>query len=229
VKNGKMIFNLLKTLGTTDPDVEVARRNLHANIKDPKVMVDIQKGIEGQREHFNNLGLHIGYVYGDQKIPDNASVYRPVCVAGARLPHAWIRFINPIATQTDLPAIDSSYVDELSPDLIAQKQFSTLDLCRFDSFTILVDEKHADNIRTIVGKALDQLPTNISPILPLKIVVQGVDFVLEQGYEKKWSDLTRLNEGQAVLVRPDQHVLAVFGPEVESEDVSKELKGHLMW
>ncbi|KUL86909.1 hypothetical protein ZTR_05351 [Talaromyces verruculosus] len=226
VKNGKKIFNLLKTLGTTDPDVDIARRNLHANIKDAKVMDDIQAGIEGQREHFDNLGLHIGYIYGDNRIPDNASLYQPVCIAGARLPHAWIRFLDSTATQIDLPAIDSSYVDELSPELIAQKQFSTLDLCRYDSFTVLVDEKHADNIRTIVGKALDQIPSNIS--LPLEIVVQGVDFVLEQGYEQKWSDLTRLNEGQTVLVRPDQHVLAVFGPEVESGQVVEALKGHLM-
>lgn len=229
MKNGKKIFNLLKTLGTTDPDVEIARRNLHANIKDAKVMVDIQEGIEGQREHFDNLGLHIGYVYGDKTIPDNASVYRPVCVAGARLPHVWIRLINPPETKQDLPAIDSSYVEELSPELIAQKQFSTLDLCRFDSFTVLVDEKHADKIRTIVGKALDQIPTNISSILPIRIVVQGVNFLLEQGYEKKWSDLTGLNDGQAVLVRPDQHVLAVFGPEVEPRDVVEALNGHLKW
>lgn len=227
MKNGKKIFNLLKTLGTTDPDVEIARRNLHANIKDAKVMIDIQEGIEGQREHFDNLGLHIGYVYGDNKIPDNASVYQPVCVAGARLPHAWIRYINSTATQTDLPAIDSSYVDELTPEFIAQKQFSTLDLCRYDSFTVLVDEKHADNIKTVVEKALDQIPSRIS--LPLEIAIQGVDFVLEQGYEQKWNDLTRLNEGQAVLVRPDQHVLAIFGPEVESADIVEELKGHLMW
>lgn len=227
VKNGKKIFNLLKTLGTTDSDVDIARRNLHANIKDAKVMINIQEGIEGQREHFDNLGLHIGYVYGDNRIPDNASVYRPVCVAGARLPHAWIRFLDSTATRTDLPAIDSSYVDELTPELITQKQFSTLDLCRYDSFTVLVDEKHADNIRTIVRKALDQIPSHIS--LPLEIVVQGVDFVLEQGYEQKWNGLARLNEGQTVLVRPDQHVLAVFGPEVESGQVVEGLKGHLMW
>ncbi|RAO70423.1 uncharacterized protein BHQ10_006435 [Talaromyces amestolkiae] len=227
VKNGKKIFNLLKTLGTTDPDVEVARQNLHANIKDAKVMIDIQEGIEGQREHFDNLGLHIGYVYGDEKIPDNASIYQPVCIAGARLPHAWIQIPSTAATQTHLPAIDSSYVDELTPELIAQKQFSTLDLCRFDSFTVLVGENHADKIRTIVGEALDQIPSDIS--LPVGIVVQGVDFVLEQGYEKRWSELTKLNEGQAVLVRPDQHILTVFGPEVESGDVVEALKRHLMW
>lgn len=227
MKNGKKIFNLLKTLGTTDPDVEIARQNLHANIKDAKVMIDIQEGIEGQREHFDNLGLHIGYVYGDEKIPDNASIYQPVCIPGARLPHAWIQFPSSTASQPHLPAIDSSYVDELTPDLITQKQFSTLDLCRFDSFTVLVGEKHADRIRTIVREALDQIPSNIS--LPLEIVVQGVDFVLGQGYEGRWSELTKLNEGQAVLVRPDQHILTVFGPEVEAGDVVEALKRHLVW
>ncbi|EAU30963.1 predicted protein [Aspergillus terreus NIH2624] len=74
VKNGKKIFRLLKSLGTTDPNVSVARRNLYQTIHDEKAMVDINRAIEDQREHFDNLGLHIGYVYGDKRIPDNASV-----------------------------------------------------------------------------------------------------------------------------------------------------------
>ncbi|OOQ82634.1 3-(3-hydroxy-phenyl)propionate hydroxylase [Penicillium brasilianum] len=107
VKNGKKIFGLLKTLGTTDPNIDVARHNLYQTIHDEKARIDINRGIEDQREHFDNLGLHIGYVYGDKRIPDNASVYEPICVPGARLPHAWIKLID--LEKVQLPAIDSSY------------------------------------------------------------------------------------------------------------------------
>lgn len=69
LKNGKRIFGLLKALGTTDPDVSKARENLYRNIEESETMAKINEGIEGQREHFDNLGLHIGYIYGDKKGP----------------------------------------------------------------------------------------------------------------------------------------------------------------
>lgn len=233
VKNGKKIFSLLKTLGTTDPDVDVARRNLHANIHDPKIMIDIEEGIEGQREHFDNLGLHIGYVYGDKSIPDNASVFRPVCVPGARLPHAWIKLPSSISQSSEsivhgLPAIDSSYVDELSSELVAQKQFSTLDLIRFDSFVLIVDQKYAEGVHFAAQKALEQVPTAVASKFSLRTVVHGIDFVLEQEQET-WADLLRLKEGGVVLVRPDQHILAIFEGELDSHDIVDALGQHLMW
>ncbi|KAL4867963.1 hypothetical protein BDV12DRAFT_197680 [Aspergillus spectabilis] len=91
VKDGQKIFHLLKALGTTEPDVKTARQNLHRNIGDPETTIKINEGIEEQREHFDNLALHIGYIYGSTQIPNNASVFHPVCAPGARLPHAWIR------------------------------------------------------------------------------------------------------------------------------------------
>jgi 2-polyprenyl-6-methoxyphenol hydroxylase-like FAD-dependent oxidoreductase len=41
VQNGLKIFGLLKALGTTDDNVEVARQNLHRNLDDPKAMIEI--------------------------------------------------------------------------------------------------------------------------------------------------------------------------------------------
>ena len=65
VKNGKQIFSLLKALGTAGIDgPEVARDNLYRTIRNPANQEEIQKQIEEQREHFDNLELHIGYVYG---------------------------------------------------------------------------------------------------------------------------------------------------------------------
>ncbi|GAB1192985.1 hypothetical protein APSETT444_002187 [Aspergillus pseudonomiae] len=225
VKNGKKIFGLLKALGTTDPDVDVARHNLYQTIHDQKAMIEISKGIEDQREHFDNLGLHIGYVYGDKRIPDNASVYEPVCVPGARLPHAWIKLANPDKVQ--LPAIDSSYIGAESQEL-AGMTYSTLDLCRFDSFTILVDEKFSSPFMSAVQTARKQIPESAASSLSLQVVVKGVDFSLQPGQDK-WDDVVPLNQGQAVLVRPDQHVLAILDGNAGAAHIVEALRSHLAW
>ncbi|GKZ33932.1 hypothetical protein AbraIFM66950_004023 [Aspergillus brasiliensis] len=226
VKNGKQIFGLLKALGTTDPDVRVARQNLYRNIEDPQMMKEINKGIEGQREHFDNLGLHVGYIYGNHRRPDCASTYEPVCVPGARLPHAWIKLLTP--DQIRLPPIDCSYVSELLPEELKLKQFSTLDLCAFDAFTLIVDMTSADHWGMILEEVKRQLPGKCSG-LKIEMMARGANFDLQPGGGEKWMALTRLAEGQAILVRPDQHVLARFEYPGESSGVLGELRAHLAW
>ncbi|KKK14302.1 hypothetical protein ARAM_000790 [Aspergillus rambellii] len=229
VKNGLQIFGLLKALGTTDEDVEVARQNLHRNIQDPQAMVAINQGIEGQREHFDNLGLHIGYIYGDTKIPDNASVFHPVCIPGARLPHTWIRIVTP--SQRSLPAIDSSYVWEFSEEQIKQKQYSTLDLCGPDAFTVLVDRPWANKWDLHIQEMRKSLPAGVAESLKMKISVIGVDFEPEDGQQsEQWMGIMGLKEGQATLVRPDQHILACFdSANVQTCEILEALHGHLAW
>lgn len=227
VKNGKQIFGLLKALGTTDPDVEVSRKNLYRNIQDPDAMIEINKGIEGQREHFDNLGLHIGYVYGDTQVPKNVSLFKSSCVPGARLPHAWIE----VLTEQQLPlcAIDSSYVRELSIEQISQKRFSTLDLCRLGSFTLLVDEGNAAYFKSSVKRLFEILPAHVASALSLRVVVYGVDFTLQPGLENaQWLNLMGLN-GRAVLVRPDQHILSCLPTDSGPEKLLQSLKIHLSW
>ncbi|KAI2894583.1 hypothetical protein CBS63078_4851 [Aspergillus niger] len=226
VKNGKQIFGLLKALGTTDPDVRVARQNLYRNIEDSHMMKEINKGIEGQREHFDNLGLHVGYVYGNHRRPDCASTYEPVCTPGARLPHAWINLLTP--EQIRLPPIDCSYVSEFLPEELKLKQFSTLDLCAFDAFTLIVDIRSADHWGKILEEVKRQLPGKCDG-LKIEMMTRGANFDLQPGGGDKWMALTRLAEGQAILVRPDQHVLARFEYPGESSGVLGELRAHLAW
>ncbi|KAL5356426.1 FAD binding domain-containing protein [Aspergillus floccosus] len=225
VKNGKKVFGLLKTLGTTDTNVDIARHNLYQNIHDERTMDDINRAIGDQREHFDNLGLHIGYVYGDKRIPNNASVYEPVCVPGARLPHAWIKLLNPERVQ--LPAIDSSYVGA-EPQKVAEMTYSTLDLCRFDAFTILVDERSSSQFEAAVQTALARIPAIVASSLSLQMFVKGVDFLLQYGQEK-WDDVVPLKQGQAVLVRPDQHILAVLDLDDGGAHILEALKDYLGW
>ncbi|PYH97501.1 3-propionate hydroxylase [Aspergillus ellipticus CBS 707.79] len=226
VKNGKQIFVLLKTLGTTDSDVQVARENIYRNITDPHMIKEINKGIEGQREHFDNLGLHIGYIYGDHRRPECASTYQPVCVPGARLPHAWIKILA--SDKMRLPRIDSSYVAQLSREEVQLKQFSTLDLCAFDAFTLLVDVESAAHWSGVLEEVKQQVPGKCAG-LKINLVTRGGDFDLHPGRGADWMVLMGLAGGHATLVRPDQHILARFEGPGKSGEVLKVLKEHLAW
>lgn len=145
----------MKSLGVTHSDVEIARRNLYSAVMDADMQEDtdgmlrrvVEEGIAGQREHFDNLGLRIGYVYCDPSIPTNALIYRLAFVPGARLLHAWISLLPsassspPLSSSylSNLPRIDCSYVTEFTPQDLAARQFPTLDLCAFDAVAVIAD------------------------------------------------------------------------------------------
>lgn len=57
VRNGRKIFALLKALKNTDPDVDVARREMALALKDPQQFALIQELIKEQVEHFDNVSF----------------------------------------------------------------------------------------------------------------------------------------------------------------------------
>jgi hypothetical protein len=234
VKNGLQIFGLLKTLGTTDPDITIAKANLYARITDPVTRLEVLKGVEGQREHFDNLGLHIGYIYGDNDVPASASLYTPSYRPGARLPHAWLSGAPTGAHLPTLPAIDNSYVEELSSSAVEQKRFSTLDLCAFDAFTLLFSSESAAHWNGVLEGVREGLglagPKGAAAAKKLNIntAVLGTDFELVKGKRAdEWVVGLQLGHGGAVLVRPDQHILGCYGGGVGTEEVLKGVKEHL--
>lgn len=218
LKNGKQIFGLLKATGTTDPDMTKARQNLYRNISNPETLSNIHEGIEGQREHFDNLGLHIGYIYGDRQIPQNASVYKPACIPGARLPHAWIRILQPEVV--DLPPIDLSYVPELSEDELLAKQYSTLDLCSYDSFTLIATSHWEERFDTL-QQLLD------TGTLKVRLVIEGQQFKVHGVHGQSWIEKMGFDKDQAVLVRPDQHILACFSRDADVPEIINAVSTHL--
>lgn len=229
VKNGQKIFGLLKKLGTTDHDIATARENLARNLRDTAAMARIDNAIEDQREHFDNLGLHIGYIYGNTQIPPDASIYQPTCTRGARLPHAWIQ---PQAFDMNhLPPIDLSYVKELSADLVQQKQYSTLDLCGFRDFTIFTDSTRASIWEEHVQNMCHLLPATVTQSLSIRVVALGRDFELTPDESsQRWVETMRLKERQATLVRPDQHILDCFdSAKAGAMDLYQALNNHLGW
>ena len=70
VKNGKEIFSLLQSLKTAGvEDVTQARKNMMEALADPVQRVKVNKGIEAQQEHFDNvsdvLSITMCYQYPD--------------------------------------------------------------------------------------------------------------------------------------------------------------------
>ncbi|RVX67828.1 hypothetical protein B0A52_07756 [Exophiala mesophila] len=200
VKNGKKIFELLKTLGMGD-DLVQARQNLHASLEDPNKKRQIDKGVEDQREHFDNLELHIGYVYGSKTIPPHASKYEAKFVVGARLPHTWIKFNE----DTMLRPVDTSYIEEFSPEERSSRRYSTLDLCDPVKFTIIGDFE----------------------VSGCKTYRHGVDFEALGLPGNKWLHKSGLSAGGGLLLRPDQHILMLIRPGDTVQDIQSTLNDHL--
>lgn len=217
VKNGRKIFGLLKALGTAGVhDVTQARRNMMAAINDGQRMKAIEEGVEDQREHFDNLGLHIGYVYGNTDNPEHASHFEASFAPGARLPHAWLTGALP--TMLLPPKIsDLSYVREIDQEQILSKKFSTLDLCAFNAWTLLLPRN---------GHVSQNLITKISN-LKINAFSLGNDFqLLSSDASETWLSGSGLSDGRPILVRPDQHIFGTFETEFEAEQMIVKLNEH---
>lgn len=69
----------------------------------------VAAAIADQKDHFDSLRLQLGYVYGldhDDHAALSIADFRPRAIAGARLPHAWIRLGGKIASTLDLVPVD---------------------------------------------------------------------------------------------------------------------------
>ncbi|KAJ6001280.1 hypothetical protein N7522_006507 [Penicillium canescens] len=224
VKNGKEIFSLLQSLKTAGvEDVTQARKNMMEVLADPVQRAKVNKGIEAQQEHFDNLELHIGYVYGASKPPAHASFYSPKFVPGARLPHVWIKFPDASsetqATIGKLPQdpIDVSYVKELDEDQVQSCQWSTLDLCAPDSWTLILGQDKPSLQTSQFQEHCDAIKIKLS------IWRAGLDFdIIKQSW---FAD--ELNNNGGILVRPDQHIFMRVSDCTTGEDLIAGLNKHL--
>ncbi|KAL2285973.1 hypothetical protein FJTKL_07229 [Diaporthe vaccinii] len=220
VKNGNKIFSFLKALGTSGiEDVQEARETLLRSIHNPEKQQMIADEVGGQREHFDNLEIHVGYVYGMNQAPAHASHYTPKFVPGARLTHAWITIKGTAA----LPPVDVSYVKEFSEQDIKSRQYSTLDLCSYDRFTLLVGSRDqwAEHFQALEA-AMKQYGVGVS----LVAAHHDFDFVYER-QEKLFAGEGKLSSGGGLLIRPDQQILRLVQPTDPVSSIEKSLVEHL--
>ncbi|OHF02124.1 FAD binding domain-containing protein [Colletotrichum orchidophilum] len=226
VKNGKSIFSFLKAIGTAEVEsLSEARKRMYEAIHDPSKQELIAEKVEGQREHFDNLEIHIGYVYGDPKPPANASDFTPKFKVGARLPHAWIKITKPNEPSQFLPQpIDTSYVKELSDEQVAAQQFSTLDLVNAGTFALITPCRAAwshrfEDCKAVLGQRLNSR---------LRLWGADSDFQFSSNSHRRLYDTQGgFSKGGAILVRPDQHILGCISPEASADDLVTLIANHL--
>jgi 2,4-dichlorophenol 6-monooxygenase len=174
LKNASKLFQIPQALGVAD-DPTTAR--MEATLGDPDLRKRVEEAIADQADHFDMLGLQIGYAYEQGAIvPDGSAppqLENPVreYVAssrpGARLPHAWI----------ETPG----------------GRGSTLDRVDVRGFTLISQGAHDAWSKAVAGVA----------DVPIAHVRAGEDFTDPEGH---WAEVCGLEPGGALLVRPDQHV-----------------------
>ena len=97
--------------------------------------------------------------------------------------------------------MDVSYIDEFTPADCEGRQYSTLDLCDFDKFTLI------GNLE----------------VPGVKTCREGREFEVLGEKGQEWLR----GVGHGLLVRPDQHILMVLKGDTTVEDVEQCLEQHL--
>jgi 2,4-dichlorophenol 6-monooxygenase len=174
LRNAMKLAAVPQALGTLE---EPTTARMQATLADAAGRRAVQDAIASQAEHFDMLGLQLGYAYAEGALaPDGSEAPRldnPVrqYVAssrpGARLPHAWLEADG--------------------------ERVSSLDLVHSDGFTLLSWGEHEAWAHAIAAV----------PAFPLRQVRIGVEV---EEPDSHWADVCGIEPGGALLVRPDQHV-----------------------
>lgn len=173
--NAMRLMEVPRALGF-DPDPAVARRQFDAVLADPAARRNVEAAIALQAEHFDMLGLQLGFAYDEGAlVPDGSAKpapanpvrdFVPSTRPGARLAHGWISH--------------------------AGARVSTLDLVAFDRPTLIVGPDGAawEAAAHALGAAV-------------ACVRLGVD---ADDPDDWWRTVAGMPGDGALLVRPDQHV-----------------------
>lgn len=155
-------------------------------------------------------------------MPSSASDFSPKFVTGARLPHAWIKRCSGSA-RLNLQPLDVSYVDEFTKDDIVRRQFSTLDLAGFDTFTLIVGPDSAwEDKFTRVQELLERVGVRV------QLWVLNKDFlIVDQRQATLFENQGEFEDGGGLIVRPDQHILGLLSKSTTAHEMASLVLGHL--
>lgn len=123
----------------------------------------------------------------------------------------------------DLPAIDVSYTKELSQDEVEARKYSTLDLCPFDKFTLILGSRSAWSER------FQDLQRSVRDYgVQVCSCVAGEDFdFVDQKYADRFANEVDLYTGGGLLIRPDQHILRILRTDDRAEELHTIILEHL--
>jgi len=175
LRNAARMLEVFQTIDGGEGGGDAAQR-FAAMLTDGAHRARVAAAIADQAEHFDLLGLHLGYAYAEGALaadgtppPANDNPVRdfiPSSRPGARLPHGWVEFDG--------------------------ERVSTLDLIALDRLTLLVGA--AGDAWIEVGRQID---------CPMRILQVGSDV---EDANEWWQEVADMRPGGAILVRPDQHV-----------------------
>jgi 2,4-dichlorophenol 6-monooxygenase len=175
VRNAVRMLEVYRALGTDQAGPPTGAR-FAAILADPEARARAERAIADQAEHFDMLGLQLGFSYeAGAVVPDGSAPpavanpvreFVPTARPGARLPHAWVSR--------------------------AGGRASTLDLASSTGFTLIAGA---------AGDAWCAAAALARP--PLVVLVLGRDLPDPEG---ALAARLGLEPGGALLVRPDQHV-----------------------
>jgi hypothetical protein len=150
---------------------------MRATLDDPEGRARVEAAIANQADHFDTIGLQLGFRYDTGAIvPDGTQPpegvdpvrdFLPSGRPGGRMPHAWL--------------------------VRDGKRFSTLDLLALDSFTLITTSQN--DAWAAAASLVSDVPLQYVALDP----VQLLD-------EARWAEESGIGSNGALLVRPDQHV-----------------------
>jgi 2,4-dichlorophenol 6-monooxygenase len=174
LRNALKMLQVPQALGII---AEPTTARMVATLADPAARREVETAIADQAEHFDMLGLQLGYAYAEGAlVPDGSPPpaladpvrqYEASSRPGARLPHAWL---------------DRDGARASSLDLIESKRLTLLSQGAHDLWAKAVEETAG---------------------VPVSHVRMGQDVLDTEGH---WATVGGLEPGGALLVRPDQHV-----------------------
>lgn len=174
LRNAKRVKMIQQAMGT---EQDPSRARMKAALADPTQRSEVVAAIQAQAEHFDMLGLQLGYRYEDGAIvPDGSEPptvlnsvreYVPTAMPGARLPHAWM----------ERDGVRCSTLDAIEPG----------------TFTLFTSHPSVE---------WESAASEISEV-PITVISVGRDMHDLEGF---WANVSELAPGGALLVRPDQHV-----------------------
>ncbi|MBW2396616.1 MAG: FAD-dependent monooxygenase [Deltaproteobacteria bacterium] len=174
LRNAMQLGEVEQALGFGE---ERTPERMRATLADPDGRVRVEASIAGQAEHFDTLGLQLGFRYDTGAIvpdgtapPDVRNSVRefvPSGRPGARMPHAWLERDG--------------------------TRCSTLDLLALDAFSLVTNSP---------DEAWQAAVSKLSSV-PLRHVAIDLSSLED---EARWLEESGIGLDGALLVRPDQHV-----------------------
>jgi len=197
LENALKMIEVFVACGLTGT-AEESRTAFDAAVSTPEGRGAIGDAVEGQDEHFDMLGLQLGFTYPPARgtvvddgtppveVPNPVRDYAPSTRPGGRLPHAWV-FRKGV-------------------------RVSTLDLVPPDRYVLVTGSPAWAEAATVL----------VGGPLPLSVVQVGRD-VLDP--DRAWEQVSGTGGDGALLVRPDQHV--AWRSSGAADDPVDELRGVL--